>query len=59
MAQFILIPVTDEMITDLKECEEMADNGEDKNCSDYSLNGGDVFGCMAECRWIRRGDDND
>lgn len=28
MAQFILIPVTEEMITDLKECEEMADNGE-------------------------------
>lgn len=59
MAQFILIPVTEEMITDLKECEEMADNGEDKACAECSLNGGDVFECIAEHQWIRRGDDND
>lgn len=57
MAQFILIPVTDEMINDLKECEEMADNGEDKPCGECSLNGGPVFECLAEQQWIRRGNE--
>lgn len=53
MSQFIKIPVTKQMLADLKECEEMADNGEDKDCSECSLNGGETFGCMAEQRWCK------
>lgn len=51
MSKFIKIPVTKQMLKDLQECNDMADNGEEKNCCECSLNGGEEFGCMAEQTW--------
>ena len=53
MSKYIKIPVTEQMQKDLRECSDMADNGEDKDCSECSLNGGEIFECMAEQTWCR------
>ncbi len=48
--EYIKIPITQEMEDDLEECAKMADHGEDKDCSECSLDGGHQ-GCLAEQRW--------
>lgn len=50
MKEYIKIPVTDRMRTDLSECEKMAEDGKDKDCESCSLNGG-KFGCMGDRKW--------
>lgn len=50
--EYIKIPITQQMKDDLDECWEMADNDEDKDCSECSLDGGNL-GCMADKRWCR------
>lgn len=50
MGKFIKIAVTKQMTKDLKECSDMADNGESKDCEGCSLNGG-YHECLAEKPW--------
>lgn len=52
MKEYIKIPVTDRMRTDLSECEKMAEDGKDKDCESCSLNGG-KFGCMGDRKWVK------
>lgn len=51
MIEFIRIIVTPEMREDLKECEDMASHGEERECSECSLDGGDCIGCLAGYEW--------
>lgn len=50
MSKFIKISVTKQMTKDLKECADMADHGESKDCEGCSLNGG-YHECLAEQPW--------
>lgn len=40
MEKYIRVPLTEEMERDYRECAEMMDNGQEKNCEGCSLNGG-------------------
>lgn len=51
MAKYIRVPLTTEMEKDYKECAEMMDNGQEKNCEGCSLNGGSQFECLGELPW--------
>ena len=51
MAKYIRVPLTADMEKDYKECAEMMDNGQEKNCEGCSLNGGERFGCLGEYPW--------
>lgn len=39
------------MEADYAECARMADDGEEKDCSECSLNGGENFECIGEYTW--------
>lgn len=51
MEKYIRVPLTEEMERDYRECAEMMDNGQEKNCEGCSLNGGDQFECLGELPW--------
>ena len=51
--EFIKIPLTKRMKEDYRECAEMAENGEEKDCEGCSLNGGAVFECVGEYNWCK------
>lgn len=51
MAKYIRVPLTEEMEKDYRECAEMMDNGQEKDCEGFSMNGGDEFACMGEYPW--------
>lgn len=40
MSKYIRVPLTEEMEKDYRECAEMMENGQEKNCEECSLNGG-------------------
>ena len=39
------------MERDYKECAEMMDSGQKKDCVECSMNGGSCFGCLGEYPW--------
>lgn len=41
MAKYIRVPLTEAMENDYRECAEMMDNGQEKDCEGCSLNGGE------------------
>ncbi len=51
MTKYIRVPLTAEMEKDYRECAEMMDNGEEKDCEGCSMNGGSQFECMGEYPW--------
>ena len=51
MTKYIRVPLTAEMEKDYRECAEMMDNGEEKDCKVCSMNGGSQFECMGEYPW--------
>lgn len=50
--EYIKIPITQEMKDDLEECSRMADDGEEKDCHECSLDGGDNLACLAGYDWL-------
>lgn len=46
MSKYIRVPLTAAMEKDYRECAEMMDNGQEKDCEGCSMNGGDQFECM-------------
>lgn len=50
--RYIVIPVSDKMKKDLDECNALAMQDRDKDCDECSLCGGEMFGCLADVRWI-------
>ena len=50
--KYIVIPVSDKMKKDLDECNALAMQDRDKDCDECSLCGGEMFGCLADVRWI-------
>lgn len=53
MDKFIRIPLTEQMERDYKECAQMMDNGQEKDCEGCSMNGGSQFECMGEFTWCK------
>lgn len=51
MGKYIRVPLTAEMEKDYRECAEMMDNGQEKDCDGCSMNGGSWFECMGEYPW--------
>lgn len=51
--KYIKIPLTEKMENDYRECAEMADNGEEKDCSGCSCNGGEFCECLCEYQWCQ------
>lgn len=49
--EYIKIPITQQMKDDLDECVRMEDSGEEKDCYECSLNGGDTLECLAGYEW--------
>lgn len=45
--------MTEEMEADYEECARMAGDGEEKECTGCSLNGGENFGCIGEYPWCK------
>lgn len=52
----IRIVVEPEMEKDLKECMDMMEHGEEKDCFDCSLQGGDYIGCLGDYEWEAEGE---
>lgn len=50
MGKFVKIPLTKKMQDDHKECAEMMDDGEEKECDGCSCNGG-TLECLGEYPW--------
>ena len=57
MSKYIRVPLTEEMEKDYKECAEMMDNGQEKDCEGCSMNGGSRFECMGEYPWRKDEED--
>lgn len=53
--EVIKIPLTPDMKKDYGECQTMFADGEEKDCSKCSCDGGGKFGCMGEYKWSREG----
>lgn len=53
MERFIKIPISEQMKKDYNECASMTDDGEEKDCSSCSFNGGEAFGCIGEYSWCK------
>ena len=52
VTEFIKVPLTAKMKKDYEECAKMMDDGIEKDCSECSMNGGNL-GCMGEYPWRR------
>ncbi|MCH1984567.1 hypothetical protein MCG98_18595 [Ruminococcus sp. OA3] len=52
MAEFIKVPLTARMKKDYEECAKLMDDGIEKDCSECSMNGGNL-GCIGEYSWRR------
>ena len=57
MSKYIRVPLTKEMEKDYRECAEMMDNGQEKDCEGCSMNGGSQFECMGEYPWRKDEED--
>ena len=57
MAKYIRVPLTSAMERDYRECAEMMDNGQEKDCESCSMNGRSHFECLGEYLW--RNDEED
>ena len=51
----IEIPVTQMMQDDLENCEKESRDRRDEDCCFCSLDGGEMYGCMADYRWTDDG----
>lgn len=51
MSGYIKIPVTQEIVDDLAECDEAIDGGGVKDCSKCSLNLGE-YSCLNNYEWV-------
>lgn len=57
MAKYIRVPLISAMERDYRECAEMMDNGQEKDCESCSMNGRSQFECLGEYPW--RNDEED
>ena len=57
MSKYIRVPLTEAMERDYRECAEMMDNGQEKDCEGCSMNGGSRFECMGEYPWRKDEED--
>lgn len=53
--KYIEIPVTQMMEDDLKNCEKESRDRRDEDCDFCSLNGGEMYECLAGYRWTDGG----
>ena len=52
MGEFIKVSLTAKMKKDYEECAKLMDDGIEKDCSECSMNGGNL-GCIGEYPWRR------
>ena len=57
MPKYIKVPLTTAMENASRECAEMMNHGQEKDCEGCSMNGGSQFECIGEYPWCQDEED--